>query len=110
MAEPVWVTESVGTRANGPGSSHNETAPGTWSRAMTGRWREHNAVTWGESEQAVPQEEGAEGWERLFDLEHVCHAVFLQGFLVCFSRHQRVRLSGVGTNGSVKEASALRPD
>lgn len=40
---------------------------------------------------------------------HVCYAVFLQGFLVSFSRHQRVHSLGSDANGSVKGAYALWP-
>lgn len=40
---------------------------------------------------------------------HVCNAIFLQGFLVSFSRHQRVHSQESDTNGSVKGAYALWP-
>lgn len=40
---------------------------------------------------------------------HVCYAVFLQGFLVSFSRHHRVHSLGSDANGSVKGAYALWP-
>lgn len=52
--------------------------------------------------------EGRRGGLSLISV-HVCFAVFLQGFLVSFSRHQRVHSQGSDANGSVKGAYVLWP-
>ena len=53
----------------------------------------------GEEKREAREEKG--GGLPLISL-HVCHAVFLQGFLVSFSRHQSVHSRGSDANGSVK--------
>lgn len=55
------------------------------------------------------EEEGEEGGGLPLISVHVCFAVFLQGFLVSFSRHQRVHSQGSDANGSVKGAYGLWP-
>lgn len=69
--------------------------------------RQHGAQT--ESclcRETVSRRMEEEGMLSLISL-HVCHAVFLQGFLVSFSRHQWVQSQGLDTNGSVKGAYSL---
>lgn len=61
-----------------------------------------------EKEKEQSEEEEEEGSLSLISV-HVCHAVFLQGFLVSFSRHQRVHSQASDTNGSVKGAYSLWP-